>query len=88
MKKEEKKVFPPVVKVLGNRIKQVINTKPLIQKNVAHDADLDVENLRKYMRGGQEMKISTLLRIANALQMTSSDLLKGIEEEIENYKSS
>jgi len=35
---------------------------------------LDVENLRKYIKGTQEMKISTLFRIANALNVKISDL--------------
>ena len=53
-----------------------------MQKNVAHDADMDVENLRKYMRGDQEMKISTLIRITSGLKITVSELFEGIEEEL------
>jgi transcriptional regulator with XRE-family HTH domain len=49
---------------------------------VAHDADMDVENLRKYMRGDQEMKISTLIRISEGLKITVSELLLGIEDDL------
>jgi transcriptional regulator with XRE-family HTH domain len=43
--------------------------------NVAHDANLDATNLRKYMRGVQEMKITTLIRIASALDVSTAELL-------------
>lgn len=82
MKKEKKKEYHPIVSILGNRIKNTIRTTSLVQKNVAHDADMDVENLRKYMRGDQEMKISTLIRITSGLKITVSELFEGIEEEL------
>jgi len=44
-------------------------------REVAHDADLDVENFRKYINGKQEMKISTMLKIAKSLGVTVADLL-------------
>ena len=43
--------------------------------NVAHDANLDATNLRKYIRGTQEMKITTLIRIASALDVSTAELL-------------
>lgn len=46
------------------------------QRDVAHDAGLDVENLRKYIKGKQEMKVSTMLRIAKALEVEVGDLFK------------
>lgn len=79
-----KKEYNPIVGVLGKRIKSVIKRTSLKQKNVAHDANMDVENLRKYMRGDQEMKISTLLRISQGLKITISELFEGIEEELNN----
>lgn len=84
MKKDKKKVYHPIVGVLGNRIKNVIKTTSLKQKNVAYDANMDVENLRKYMRGDQEMKISTLIRISQGLKITVSELFIGIEDELNN----
>ncbi|MCM4162412.1 MULTISPECIES: helix-turn-helix transcriptional regulator [unclassified Arenibacter] len=82
MKKQKKKEYHPVVAALGKRIKGTITSKSLVQKNVAHDADMDVENLRKYMRGDQEMKISTLIRISEGLKITVSELLLGIEDDL------
>jgi len=71
MRKSE---LPPVVKELGNRILQLIKAKGLKPREVAHSADLDIENLRKYIKGSQEMKISTLVRIATALDVPIHEL--------------
>jgi predicted transcriptional regulator len=59
--------MPEEIIELGKRIQQIIDDKGLKTREVAHDADLDVENLRKYIKGRQEMKVSTLLKIAKAL---------------------
>lgn len=59
---------------LGKRIEEIIKEKGLKTREVAHDADLDVENLRKYIKGKQEMKISTMLKIVKSLDVTPNDL--------------
>jgi DNA-binding Xre family transcriptional regulator len=56
------------------RIEEIIKIKGLKTREVAHDADLDVENLRKYIKGKQEMKVSTMLKILKALDVNVSDL--------------
>ena len=66
--------MPSIVFHVGNRIKNIIDEKSLKLRHVAYDADLDVENLRKYIKGKQEMKISTLLRIVKALNINVQDL--------------
>lgn len=76
MKRTRKSEVPEVVLSLGRRIQQIILQKKFKQKNVAHDAGLDVENLRKYIKGTQEMKVSTLVKISEALGVEVSDLLK------------
>jgi DNA-binding phage protein len=50
-----------------------------VSKNVAHDAGLDVENLRKYIKGTQEMKVSTMLKIATALGVNADELIKDLK---------
>jgi len=77
-KRVRKKEIPAVVIQLGTKLKNVIVEKKLKQRNVAHDAGMDVENLRKYLKGSQEMKISTLIKISEAVGMTASELLDGI----------
>jgi predicted transcriptional regulator len=59
---------------LGKRIEEIIKQKGLKTREVAHDAELDVENLRKYIKGKQEMKISTMLKIVKSLGVSVSDL--------------
>ena len=64
---------------LGMRIAEIIKEKGLKTREVAHEADLDVENLRKYIKGKQEMKVSTMLKIARALDVNVSDLFSFIQ---------
>jgi transcriptional regulator with XRE-family HTH domain len=74
-KRIRKKDIAPEVIELGKRIESIIKSKNLKTRYVAYDADLDVENLRKYIKGRQEMKITTLLRIAKALSVNPCELL-------------
>ena len=73
---------PEIIFVLAKRIKKIIIERRLVQKDVAHDAGIDVENLRKYLKGTQEMKIGMLLRISESLDLSMSELLKDIEKNI------
>ncbi len=82
MKKKVKNERPEIVFALAKRIKEIIIERGVVQKDVAHDAGIDVENLRKYLKGAQEMKIGMLLRISQSLGLSMSELLKGIEKEI------
>lgn len=79
MDRVRKKEIPTVVIQVGIKIKEIIEKKKLKQREVAHDAGLDVENLRKYMKGTQEMKISTLVRISDALNISASELLDDLK---------
>ena len=60
--------------LLGKQIEKIVKEKGLRTREVAHDADMDVENLRKYIKGKQEMKVGTMLKIVNALQIEVKDL--------------
>lgn len=73
-KKVRKSEINPEVIALGKRIEFIIKEKGLKTREVAHDADLDVENLRKYIKGKQEMKITTMLKIVRALNVDINDL--------------
>lgn len=76
MKSPRKKEVNPIVVQVGNRIKTLILEKKMRQRDVAHDAGLDVENLRKYIKGSQEMKISTMIKIVSALHVTVQELFE------------
>jgi transcriptional regulator with XRE-family HTH domain len=73
-KRRRKSEMSPEVFALGERIASIIKEKELKTREVAHEADLDVENLRKYINGRQEMKVSTMLKIAKALDVSVGDL--------------
>ena len=75
-KRHKRQDFPKVVTALGERLKQLRKDKKLLQRNLAHDAGMDVENYRKYEAGKQEMRVSTLVRLAEALGVEVGELFK------------
>jgi transcriptional regulator with XRE-family HTH domain len=72
--KKIKKKMPEEVIKLGNRISEIIKEKNYKTREVAHDADLDVENLRKYIKGRQEMRVTTLIKIAKSLNVSMEEI--------------
>jgi predicted transcriptional regulator len=79
-KRVRKTAINEEVVLLGTRIAGIIKEKGLKTRIVAHDADLDVENLRKYIRGKQEMKITTMLKITKSLGVTVNDLFDFLDK--------
>lgn len=75
-KRVRKNIISDDVIILGKRIEFLIKAKELKPREVAHDANLDVENLRKYIKGKQEMKVSTMLKIVKALNVSVSELFQ------------
>lgn len=65
---------PESVKIVGNNIREIIKDKNLKVRHVAHDSDLDIEALRRYMLGKQIMGIDKLVRISKALNVEISEL--------------
>ena len=74
-----KKEIPNTVKTVGDNIKAIIKDKKLKTRHVAHDSDLDIEALRRYMAGKQIMGIDKAVLIANALGVDIAQLFKGIQ---------
>ena len=74
MRKSE---IPESVKIIGANIRAIIREKNLKVLHVAHDADLDIENFRKYMAGSQIMGIDKLVRIGKALNVNVAVLFEG-----------
>ncbi len=73
-KRVRKNVLSADVISLGKRIEEIIKEKGLKTREVAHDAELDVENLRKYIKGKQEMKVTTMLKIVKSLGVSPNEL--------------
>ncbi|MEZ0182542.1 helix-turn-helix domain-containing protein [Flavobacterium oncorhynchi] len=69
---------PESVKIVGNNIKEIIKEQDLKVRHVAHDSDLDIEALRRYMLGKQIMGIDKLIRIAKALNVEIAELFRKI----------
>lgn len=67
--------------LLGKRIEEIIKEKGFKTREVAHDANMDVENLRKYIKGRQEMKITTMLKIAKSLNVSVEELFNFLKKE-------
>lgn len=70
--------IPESVKVVGDNIKRIVKEKNLKVRHVAHDADLDIEALRRYILGKQIMGIDKCIRIAKALNVEISELFQNI----------
>ena len=79
VKRVRKSEMKQEIFLLGNRIEVIIKEKGLKTREVAHDADMDVENLRKYIKGKQEMKVGTMLKIAFALNVEATELIKDLK---------
>lgn len=73
---ERKKEIPEIVVQVGENIKAIIKKKGLKVRNVSHDADLDIEALRRYMASKQIMGIDKAHRIAQALGVEIGELFK------------
>ena len=67
------------IMILGKRIEKIIKQKVLKIREVAHDADVDVENLLKYFKEKQEMQISTMIKIVRALYIKVADLFEDVD---------
>jgi transcriptional regulator with XRE-family HTH domain len=70
--------IPESVKIVGSNIKRIIKEKNLKVRHVAHDSDLDIEALRRYIAGKQIMGIDKLARISKALDIDVSELFLNI----------
>ncbi len=75
IKRERKKGIPEFCIQLGKHIRALRKERDLSIEEIAFKAEIDAQNLRKYELGKQEMKISMLKRIANAFDITTSQLL-------------
>jgi predicted transcriptional regulator len=79
-KRVRKSEMDQEILLLGKRIFEIIKEKKLKTREVAHDANMDVENLRKYIKGKQEMKVSTMLKIVKSLDVTPNELFNFLDK--------
>ncbi|MCL6266583.1 helix-turn-helix domain-containing protein [Flagellimonas myxillae] len=74
-KRERKKEIPIFCIAFGKHIRALRINNGLSIEEIAFKAGIDAQNLRKYELGKQEMKISMLKRIADAFEITVSELM-------------
>lgn len=72
--KDRKKEAAKICLALGNRIRELRIEKGVSVAEIAFKAGIDSQNLRKYELGKQEMKISMLVRIAEAFEVSVNDV--------------
>ena len=61
---------------IGKNIRKLRKEKKLTVSEVAYRAGVEPQNFRKYELGRQEMRISMLFRVAEALEIKPSELMK------------
>lgn len=74
-KRERKKEIPAFCIEFGKHIRSLRIKNGSSIEEIAFKAEVDAQNLRKYELGKQEMKISMMKRIANAFEITTSELM-------------
>lgn len=60
---------------IGKNIRKLRNDKKLTVAEVAYRAGVEPQNFRKYELGKQEMRISMVFRVAEALEVSPSALI-------------
>ena len=75
VQKEIKNTIPAYCIELGLRIRTYRKSKKITIEEIAYKAGIDAQNLRKYELGKQEMRISMLKRIADAFEISVSELV-------------
>lgn len=79
-KKKEKWVrkspIPEEVIEFGLRVRELMEGKGMKITELAYKSNLETENLRKYLNGRQEPKITIAIRIAEALGVETGELFK------------
>jgi transcriptional regulator with XRE-family HTH domain len=73
--RKRKKEIPLFCIELGKHIRALRNKGSISIEEIAYKAGIDAQNLRKYELGKQEMKVSMMKRIADAFEITTSELL-------------
>ena len=63
---------------VGKRIKEIREKKSISQKDLSFSADLDRSYIASVENGQRNISIVNLEKIANALDVTLSELFKGI----------
>lgn len=75
MSRERKNPIPEVVILFGKRIKELRLERKMSQMDVGAALGIDRENIRKYEKGLQEPKLSTIIKFAELFEVDFNELL-------------
>lgn len=75
MPRKRKTPIPEVVIKFGKRVKQLRLERKMSQMDVGAALNIDRENVRKYEKGLQEPKLSTVIKFAEVFEVSFDDLL-------------
>ena len=67
--------------ILGRVLKQVRQEKNMTQSQLAETCKLDLDYIGKIERGKRQPSISTLFKIADALDIPVADILQSVEKQ-------
>ncbi|AHW59579.1 XRE family transcriptional regulator [Draconibacterium orientale] len=71
-----------MVEVFGKVLRELRTERGISQEKLAEYCDLDRTYISLLERGQRQPTISTLFKIANALRIKPSDLVKNVEREL------
>ncbi|MCF2873817.1 MULTISPECIES: helix-turn-helix domain-containing protein [unclassified Tenacibaculum] len=75
MPRTRKTPIPEVVIEFGKRIKKLRLERKMSQMDVGAALNVDRENIRKYEKGLQEPKLSTVVKFAEVFKVSFDELL-------------
>ena len=75
MPRKRKTPIPKVVIKFGKRVKQLRLERKMSQMDLGAALNIDRENVRKYEKGLQEPRLSTVMKFAEVFDVSFDDLL-------------
>ena len=72
--------FENDLKQFGTEIKSVRKAKKITQLQLASLCDIDIRSIQRIEKGEFNPSLRVLIRIANAFEMSLSNLIKQVEE--------
>lgn len=75
MSRKRKTPIPNVVISFGKQVKRLRLERQMTQMDLGAELNIDRENIRKYEKGLQEPKLSTLIKFAKVFKVSFNELL-------------
>jgi transcriptional regulator with XRE-family HTH domain len=75
---------PPQLVAFGRTLRKVRRDRDLSQEALAHDAGLSAKHVGEIERANKDPRLTTVLRLADALDMRSSDLFRQFDERLDS----